>query len=32
MLSQLLLPTFLDKAEKAIEKEVGMTDGLFEKR
>jgi hypothetical protein len=32
MLSQLLLPTFVDKAEKAIEEEAWMTDGLFEKR
>jgi hypothetical protein len=34
MLSQLLLPTFSTKAETAIEEkeEVGVTDGLFEKR
>jgi hypothetical protein len=32
MLSQLLPPTFVDKAEKEIEEEVWMTDGLFEKR
>jgi len=34
MLSRLLLPTFIAKAETAIEEEeeVGATDGLFEKR